>query len=135
MWWPFWNATSADQSTCKVMIQPFDSDASCMGSCTVLLEPLFFSMHTTMGTECPPELVENHDVTLFIDRHCFSNIILKANGPIMPCFNMATHAVHFTECSDLWRTSCGAWDPQNTEFLLLTWPDREKWASSMNHTF
>ena len=48
---------------------------------------------------------------------------------------MATHAVHFTECSDLWRTSCGAWDPQNTEFLLLTWPDREKWASSLNHTF
>ena len=48
---------------------------------------------------------------------------------------MATQAVHFTECSGLWRTSSGAWDPQNTDFLLLTWPDREKWASSLNHTF
>ena len=48
---------------------------------------------------------------------------------------MATHAVHLTECSGLWKTSSGAWDPQNTEFLLLTWPDREKWTSSLNHTF
>ena len=48
---------------------------------------------------------------------------------------MANHAVHFTECSGLWRTLSGAWDPQNTELLLLTWPDREKRASSMNHTF
>ena len=60
---------------------------------------------------------------------------LNQNGPIMPCFNMSTHALHFTECSGLRRTSSGAWDPQNTEFLLLTWPDREKWASSLNHTF
>ena len=53
----------------------------------------------------------------------------------MQCFDIATHAVHFTECSGLWRTSSGAWDPQNTEFLLLAWPDREKWASLLNHTF
>ena len=53
----------------------------------------------------------------------------------MPCFNVPTHAVHFTECSGLWRTSSGAWDPHNTKFLLLTWPDKEKWALSLNHTF
>ena len=48
---------------------------------------------------------------------------------------MVTYTVHFTECSCLGRTSSGAWDSQNTEFLLLTWPVREKWASSLNHTF
>ena len=77
MQWPFWNATSADQSTCKETIQPFHSDVSCMRSCIVLLEPLLFLMYATTGTECPPELVENHDVMLFIDRHCLCNIILK----------------------------------------------------------
>ena len=34
-------------------------------------------MYATTGTECPLELVKNHDVTLFIDHHCLSNIILK----------------------------------------------------------
>ena len=48
---------------------------------------------------------------------------------------MVTHAVHFTECSDLWRTSSGASDSQNTQFLLLRWSDGEKWASSLNRTF
>ena len=75
MWWPFRNTMSADPSTCKGSIQPFHSDVSCMGSCTILLEPLLFSMYTTTGTGCPPELVENHDVMLFIDHHCLSNII------------------------------------------------------------
>ena len=41
---------------------------------------------------------------------------------------MATHAVHFTECSGLWSTSSGAWDPRNTELLLLTWPDTKPLA-------
>ena len=31
MWWPFWNAKSVDQPTCKATIQPFHSDVSCMG--------------------------------------------------------------------------------------------------------
>ena len=65
----------------------------------------------------------------------FPTLILNQNGLIMPCFNMATHAVNFTECIGLWKTSSGAWDPQNTKFLLLIWPDRERWASSLNHTF
>ena len=77
MWRSFWNVMTADQATCKVTIQPFHSDVSCMGSCTVLLEPLLFSMHATTGIECPPELVENYNVTLFIDCHCLSNINFK----------------------------------------------------------
>ena len=77
MRWPFWDATSADQSTCKATIQPFHSDVCRMGSCTALLEPLLFSMHAMTGTEYPPELFENHDVMLFINRHFLSNIILK----------------------------------------------------------
>ena len=68
---------SADQWTCKVTIQPFHSDVSCMGSCTILLEPLLFLMHAMMGTECPPELVENQDVMLFINCHCLTNNFLK----------------------------------------------------------
>ena len=56
---------------CEATIQPFHSDVSCMRSCTVLLEPLLLSIHVTIVTECPPELVQNHNVTLFIDCHCF----------------------------------------------------------------
>ena len=52
MWWPLWNATSANQSTCKAGIQPFHTDVRCMGSCTVLLEPLLFPMDASMGRVC-----------------------------------------------------------------------------------
>ena len=74
---PFWNATSAHQSTCKATIQQFHNYNSCMGSCIVLLEPLLLSLHPTTGTKCPPELVKNNNVALFINRNCLSNIILK----------------------------------------------------------
>ena len=34
-------------------------------------------MHAMMGTECPPELLENQDVMLFINCHCLTNNFLK----------------------------------------------------------
>ena len=49
MQWPLWNATFADQSTFKAMIQLFHSDVRYMGRCTALLEPLLFSMDATTG--------------------------------------------------------------------------------------
>ena len=50
---------------------------------------------------------------------------------------MATHVVHSTERSGLWRTLPSAWALQNTEFLLnsSSFCLIEKWASSLNHIF
>ena len=53
---------------------------------------------------------------------------------MMPFFDMATQAVHFTECKGRSRTSSGDALPQKIPFLLFTWPDRRKCASSENHT-
>ena len=107
MWWPFWNVTSADQSNCKGTIQSFHSDVSCMESCTILLELLLFLMHATMGTECPPELVENHNVTLFIDCHYLSNIILKPKRSDYAMFQyvnprIALYRVQWSEKDFIW---------------------------------
>ena len=54
------------------------------------------------------------------------------NGPMMPCFDIATHVVHFFEWSGLCSTSLGADVPQNMLFLLLTFPDNKMLASSLN---
>lgn len=53
------------------------------------------------------------------------------NDPLMPCFDMGIHAVHF-EWSGLSRISFGAVVPQNMMFLLLACPSSKKWASSLN---
>ena len=42
------------------------------------------------------------------------------NGPMMPCFDMATQAVHFTECNGLWRQCSGGVLPQKTLFFEFT---------------
>ena len=52
------------------------------------------------------------------------------NGPMMPCLEMATQAVHLTECNGLCRQCSGGVLPQKMLFLELTWPDNRKCASS-----
>jgi len=56
------------------------------------------------------------------------------NGPMMPCLEMATQAVHFTECNGLCRQCSGGVLPQKMLFLEFTWPDNRKCASSKNQT-
>ena len=46
-----------------------------MESCTIFLEPLLLSLHTTADTKCPLELVKNNNVTLLIERNYLSNIL------------------------------------------------------------
>ena len=53
---------------------------------------------------------------------------------MMPCLLIATYAVHLTEWRGLWSTTSGISEPQKTLFLLLTWPENKKWASSENQT-
>ena len=91
------------------------------------------------SSRCTPRwtqsVLQNLLRTTILTVTVFPTSFSNQNGPIMSCFDIGTHVVHFTECIGLWRTLSGAWDPQNTEFLLLTWTDRETWASSLNHTF
>ena len=47
---------------------------------------------------------------------------------------MATQAVHFTECNGLCRQCSGGVLPQKMLFLEFTWPDNKKYASSENQT-
>jgi len=56
------------------------------------------------------------------------------NGPMMPCLEMATQAVYFTECNGLCRQFWGDLLPQKMLFLEFTWPDNRKCASSENQT-
>ena len=56
------------------------------------------------------------------------------NGPMMPCLEMATQAVHFTECNSLCRQCSGGVLHQKMLFLKFTWPDNRKCASSNNQT-
>ena len=51
------------------------------------------------------------------------------NGPMMPYFEMATQAVHFTECIGLCRQCSGGVLRQKMLFLEFTWPDNRKCAS------
>jgi len=59
-------------------------------------------------------------VLIVTDRSLSSS---KQNGPMMPCFEMATQAVHFTECNGLCRQCSGSVLPQKMLFLEFTWPD------------
>ena len=42
------------------------------------------------------------------------------NGPMMPCLEMATQAVHFTECNGLCKQCSGGVLPQKMLFLEFT---------------
>jgi len=42
------------------------------------------------------------------------------NGPMMPCLEMATQAVHFTEYNGLYRQCSGGVLPQKILFLEFT---------------
>ena len=70
-------------------------------------------------------------VLILTDRLLSSS---NQNGPMMPCLEMTTQAVHFTECNGLCRQSSGGVLPQKMLFLEFTWPDNRKCASSENQT-
>ena len=69
-------------------------------------------------------------VLIVTDRSLSSS---NQNGPMMPCLEMATQAVHFTECNGLCKQCSGGVLPQKMLFLEFTCPDR-KCASSENQT-
>ena len=69
-------------------------------------------------------------VLIVTDRSLSSS---NQNGPMMPCLEMATQAVHFTECNGLCRQCSGGVLPQKMLFEF-TWPDNRKCASSENQT-
>ena len=60
-----------------------------------------------------------------------SSAFWNQNGPIISCFEMATQAVHFTECKGLWRTLSAL---QDTQLLQLTCPQSQMCVSSLNQT-
>ena len=51
---------------------------------------------------------------------------------MIPCFDMATQAVHLMEWNGLCWQSSGGVEPQKILFFEFTWPERRKWASSKN---
>ena len=57
------------------------------------------------------------------------------NGSITPRLDMATEAVHITECQGLSSTSPGVCSCQNPLLLLSTFPESNKRASKLNQTF
>ena len=59
-----WFVASADQPIRESMVEPLHLDIGCMWSCSILLEPLHVSIHTTTCSKCPPELVQHINVTL-----------------------------------------------------------------------
>ena len=63
-----------------------------------------------------------------------TSAFLNQNGPIIPCFKIATQTVHYTECKGLWSTSSVASVPHYTQLLLLTCSQSLKYASSLNQT-
>ena len=100
---------------------------------TILLEPLEDPDDPTPSTKCCPELAKNLDISLGVDCHrplSSSN----QNGPMMPCLEMATQAVHFRKCNGLCRQCSGGVLPQKMLFLEFTLPDNRKSASSENQT-
>jgi len=58
-------------------------------------------------------------VLIVTDRSLSSS---NQNGPMMPCLEMATQAVHFTECNGLCRQCSGVVLPQKMLFLEFTSP-------------
>ena len=66
-------------------------------------------------------------VLIVTDRSLTSS---NQNGPMMPCLEMATQAVHFTECNGLCRQCSGGVLvlPLKMLFLEFTWPDNRKCA-------
>ena len=102
-WWLLWVVQLfVDCSGTHGLLK--SSKNSCMGSCTILLEPLFLPNHTTTSKKCLPELVKNNNVMLFIDRNCLSNIILKPKQSDYAMFQYGN------SCSGLHRVQCSLKD-------------------------
>jgi len=66
--------------------------------------------HHPAGTTETTELAKHLDISLGVD--CYIPLVLEPEGPMMPCLEIATQAVHFTECNGLCRQCSGGVPPQ-----------------------
>ena len=81
-----------------------------------MLKPLEDPDDPSPLTKCCPELAKHLDIPIGVDCHRPLVVVLNQNGPMMPCLEMATQAVHFTECNGLCRQCSGGVLPQKMLF-------------------
>ena len=80
------------------------------GGRPILLEPLVISISPSATPEWCPEHPQPWHITLLIHRFSISSS--NQYGPNMPCLENAIHAMHFTGCNGLCKTSSGDAVPQ-----------------------
>ena len=91
---------------------------SCWNHWRTLTTPL----RRPSGVQNLPSTWTYRSVLIVTDRSLSSS---NQNDPMMPCSEMATQAVHFTECSGLCRQCSGGVLPQKMLFLEFMWPDNK----------
>lgn len=111
----------------------------CLSHCKVLFErwgvaPSCWNYWPSLSKFlCRPNVVESLcDTSMYHWEFTMSNSSLSSSnqyGSTIPCFHMATQAVHNACC----RQSSGRVEPQQMLFFEFTCPERRKCASSKNH--
>ena len=110
------------------------------GGGTILLEPLEDPDDPSPSTKCCPELAKHLDISLGVDCHRPLVDVLEPKWSNDAMLEMATQAVHFTECNGLCRQcSGGCATPEDVVLRVhLTWqqkmclvrkPDIVNWAA------
>ena len=123
---------AADRPIKESIVEPLHRDVSSVWSCYVLSEPLYISIPTTKCSKCLSELVQHINITLLCDSDCLLVCAFKPKRSDYSMFSDGHPGRAFHRVKGLWSTSSGAFALRYTQLLLVTCPQSQKWASSLN---